>query len=47
MADALTSVLAIVALLAGRFYGVTWLDPVMGMIGMAVILAWLQRIAMS
>jgi cation diffusion facilitator family transporter len=40
MADALTSVLAIVALLAGRFYGVTWLDPVMGLIGMAVILAW-------
>jgi Co/Zn/Cd efflux system component len=27
-------------LLAGRFYGVTWLDPLMGLIGTAVILAW-------
>jgi cation diffusion facilitator family transporter len=40
MADALTSVLAIVALMAGRFYGVTWLDPVMGLIGTLVILGW-------
>jgi cation diffusion facilitator family transporter len=39
-ADALTSVLAIVALLAGRFYGLSRLDPVMGLIGMGVILAW-------
>jgi Co/Zn/Cd efflux system component len=27
LADALTSVLAIAALLAGRFYGWVWLDP--------------------
>jgi cation diffusion facilitator family transporter len=40
MADALTSVLAIVALLAGRFLGLNWLDPFMGLIGTAVILAW-------
>jgi cation diffusion facilitator family transporter len=40
MADALTSVLAIVALLAGRYLGLNWLDPVMGVIGCAVILAW-------
>lgn len=40
LADALTSVLAIVALLAGRFYGLTWLDPVMGFVGMVVIVAW-------
>ena len=40
MADALTSVLAIIALLAGRFLGLNWLDPMMGLIGTAVILAW-------
>jgi cation diffusion facilitator family transporter len=40
MADALTSVLAIIALLAGRFLGMVWLDPVMGLIGAAVILSW-------
>jgi cation diffusion facilitator family transporter len=40
LADALTSVLAIVALLAGRFYGWTWLDPVMGVVGAIVIAQW-------
>jgi Co/Zn/Cd efflux system component len=39
-ADALTSLLAIVALLAGRFAGYTWLDPVMGIVGGLVILQW-------
>jgi cation diffusion facilitator family transporter len=40
LADALTSVLAIVALLAGRFFGWVWLDPVMGLVGTVVIAAW-------
>ncbi|GEP12478.1 CDF family Co(II)/Ni(II) efflux transporter DmeF [Methylobacterium gnaphalii] len=40
LADALTSVLAIVALLGGRYYGLTWLDPVMGLVGTVVIAAW-------
>lgn len=40
LADALTSVLAIVALLGGLSYGLTWLDPVMGLVGAAVIAAW-------
>jgi len=40
LADALTSVLAIVALLAGRFYGWNWLDPVMGVVGAVVIAQW-------
>ncbi|MEX1107424.1 MAG: CDF family Co(II)/Ni(II) efflux transporter DmeF [Dongiaceae bacterium] len=40
MADALTSLLAIVALLAGRFYGWNWMDPVMGIVGAAIILRW-------
>lgn len=40
VADALTSVLAIVALLAGRYAGYTWLDPMMGIVGGLVIVNW-------
>lgn len=40
LADALTSVMAIAALLAGRSYGWTWLDPVIGIVGSLVILRW-------
>ena len=40
LADALTSVLAIVALIAGRFAGWVWLDPVMGIVGAVVIARW-------
>jgi cation diffusion facilitator family transporter len=40
LADALTSVLAIVALLAGRFQGWTWLDPLIGIVGAVVIVWW-------
>jgi cation diffusion facilitator family transporter len=40
LADALTSVLAIAALLAGRFLGWTWLDAAMGIVGAAVIASW-------
>ncbi|MGX9933855.1 CDF family Co(II)/Ni(II) efflux transporter DmeF [Advenella kashmirensis] len=40
LADALTSVLAIVALLAGRYFGWVWLDPVMGVVGSLVIGRW-------
>lgn len=40
LADALTSVLAIVALLLGRSYGLVWLDPVMGIVGGLVIARW-------
>jgi cation diffusion facilitator family transporter len=40
LADAMTSVLAIVALLAGRFYGWVWLDPAMALVGVLVILSW-------
>ena len=36
----MTSVLAIIALLAGRFYGWVWLDPVMALVGVCVILSW-------
>ena len=40
LADALTSVLAIVALVAGRSLGWTWMDPVMGIVGALVIARW-------
>jgi cation diffusion facilitator family transporter len=40
LADALTSVLAIGALLAARFYGWTFLDPVIGVVGALVIAHW-------
>ncbi len=40
LADALTSVLAIVALLGGWLYGLAWLDPLMGLVGTVVIGAW-------
>lgn len=40
LADALTSVLAIVALVCGRYLGWTWLDPVMGIVGAIVIARW-------
>jgi len=40
LADALTSVLAIAALLGGRYLGWTWLDPAMGIAGAAVIAVW-------
>jgi cation diffusion facilitator family transporter len=40
LADAMTSVLAIVALLSARFFGLVWMDPAMALIGVAVILSW-------
>ncbi len=40
MADALTSLLAIAALLAGKYYGWNWLDSVGGFVGAVVILVW-------
>jgi cation diffusion facilitator family transporter len=40
LADALTSVLAIAALLAGRYLGLVWLDPVIGIVGAIVIARW-------
>jgi cation diffusion facilitator family transporter len=40
VADAFTSVLAIAALAAGLWAGWNWLDPVMGLVGAAVIAWW-------
>lgn len=40
LADALTSIFAIVALLAAKFWGFTMLDPVMGIVGSILVLVW-------
>lgn len=40
LADALTSVLAIVALLFGRYLGWNWMDPAMGAVGAIIIGRW-------
>ncbi|MBL4679541.1 MAG: CDF family Co(II)/Ni(II) efflux transporter DmeF [Pseudomonadales bacterium] len=40
LADALTSILAIVALLAGKYMGASWLDPVMGIVGALLVTRW-------
>jgi cation diffusion facilitator family transporter len=44
LADAATSVLAIVALAGGWRYGWTWLDPVMGLVGAVVVAVWVKSI---
>lgn len=40
LADALTSLLAIVALLAAKYFGLMWMDPVMGLVGAALVAKW-------
>ncbi|MGB5426712.1 MAG: CDF family Co(II)/Ni(II) efflux transporter DmeF [Gammaproteobacteria bacterium] len=40
LADALTSVLAIFALLAGKYLGLNWMDPVMGIVGAILVARW-------
>jgi len=38
--DAATSVLAIIALTAGKLWGASWLDPVMGIVGAGLVSVW-------
>jgi cation diffusion facilitator family transporter len=40
LADALTSLLAIAALLAGKTFGWVWMDPLTGMVGAVIITKW-------
>ncbi len=40
LADAMTSVLAIVALVSGKYFGWNWLDPIMGIVGAIIITRW-------
>ena len=45
LADAFTSVLAIAALAAGKWGGWAWFDPLIGLVGAAVILYWSAGLA--
>lgn len=40
LADAMTSLLAIFALVVGKFYGLLWMDALMGIVGAVVISSW-------
>jgi cation diffusion facilitator family transporter len=40
VADAATSVLAILALLGGMLWGAAWLDPAMGLVGAVLVAVW-------
>ena len=40
LADALTSVAAIAALLSGKYLGWNWMDPTMGLVGSALVATW-------
>lgn len=44
IADAATSVLAILALVGGWFYGWSWLDPVMGIVGAILVATWAKNL---
>jgi cation diffusion facilitator family transporter len=47
LADALTSVLAIAALLAARTFGWSWIDPAVGLVGALVIASWSVSLILS
>ena len=40
LADAATSVFAILALIGGKFWAANWLDPVMGIVGAGLVAIW-------
>ena len=40
LADALTSLLAIFALLAAKYFGLIWMDPLMGIVGAVMVSRW-------
>lgn len=40
VADTLTSVLAIFALLAAKYFGMVWMDPLMGVVGALFVAKW-------
>lgn len=44
LADALTSFAAIAALLAGKWLGWNWMDPMMGVVGGVIIFIWARKL---
>lgn len=47
LSDVAVGILAVIGLVAGRFFGWLWLDPVMGLVGAFVILRWAVALAMA
>ncbi|MFT3859480.1 MAG: CDF family Co(II)/Ni(II) efflux transporter DmeF [Aquabacterium sp.] len=47
LADAATSVLAILALIGGWLYGWSWLDPVMGIVGAVLVAVWAKGLILQ
>lgn len=47
LADAATSVLAIIALAGGWIYGWSWLDPVMGIVGAVLVAIWAKNLILE
>lgn len=45
LADTLTSILAIVALLTAKLYGAVWMDPAMGIVGGGLVAIWAWGLA--
>ena len=44
LADAVTSIFAIIALISGKFYNIIFLDPVAGLLGGLLILSWSYKL---
>lgn len=47
LADALTSLLAIAALLIGKYFGLLWVDALMGIVGAVIIARWAYGLVAS
>ena len=47
MADAVTSVLAVIALIGGLVWGWSWLDPVMGIVGAVMVAIWAKGLLLE
>ena len=47
LADTLTSILAIVALLAAKYLGLVWMDPLMGIFGAVLVTRWSYGLLLS
>ncbi len=47
LADALTSLLAIIALFTGKAFGWVWMDPIMGIVGALIISRWSYGLLMD
>jgi cation diffusion facilitator family transporter len=47
IADAATSLLAIIALFGGKIWGANWLDPTMGIVGALLVLIWAYKLLLE